>query len=215
VNDTHANAFYFDEKKQSLFISYREINRIIEVKYPGKDVLHTYGKSYIPGITRDRHLTNGMFCGQHSCKVSSDGYLYMFNNNVCHRGSLPTILMLKEPKTGTDTLEKLWEFECPPGENGETSRSALFSFGGNVSELPDKNLFICMGGSYGKLLIVNRDKKILWSSQPEKWDNKLNKWIKDGVTIDNKIKEGSYRASILNRQELESLIWNEPLNKQP
>jgi len=209
VNDTHANAFYFDQKTQDIFISYREICRIIQIHYPDRKIVHTYGKMYTPNGHTDRHLLNGIFCGQHSCKLSSDGYLYLFNNNICHRNSQPTIVMLKQPQPGKDTLEKVWEFECPLDEPGK-AQSGLFSYGGNVSELPDSAFFICMGGLYGKLLIVNRSKKVLWSSQPEKWDTNTHNWIKDGVMIDNKMKEGSYRASIINRSELESVIWNEP-----
>ncbi len=208
VNSTHANAFYFDQKTQDIYISYREICRILQIHYPDGVVEHTYGKLNKPTNDVDRHLLNGLFCAQHSCKVSSDGYLYMFNNNICHRNSRPTILMLKQPAPGKDTLEKVWEFECPLDEPGEP-QSGLFSYGGNVSELQDSAFFVCMGGLYGKLLIVNRDKKVLWSSQPEKWDSNTHGWIKDGVMIDNKMKEGSYRASIISRAELERVIWNE------
>jgi hypothetical protein len=212
VNDTHANAFYFDEKKQTLFISYREISRIIEIQYPGKEVLHTFGKLYNPANTLDRHLSNGVFCAQHGCRLSSEGYLYLFNNNLCH-GKPPTIMMLRVPQQGKDTLEKVWEFECPMDVPGPQSTRGLFNYGGNVSELKDGGLFVCMGGTYGKLFIVNRDKKVLWSAQPEKWDSNTGQWIKEGVMIDNKMREGSYRASIINRKQLESVIWGEPAGK--
>ena len=76
-------------------------------------------------------------------------------------------------------------------------------------ELPDKELFVCMGGTCGKLLIVNRDKQMLWSAQPEKWDASASAWLKDGATLDNNMKEGSYRASIISRAELESVVWGE------
>ncbi len=212
LNDTHANAFYFDEKTKRIFISFRDLNRVIEIQYPGGKVLQTYGKLYTPG--GDNRLKNGSFCGQHSARLSQDGYLYLFNNNICHMRALPTVLMLKPPAAGDDSLEKVWEFECPMEELGQNETTAgYFNFGGSVSELPDRSFFVCMGGSYGKLFIVNRDKKILWSAQPEKWDNAAGKWIKDGVLIDAVKREGSYRASIISRYELESLIWNEPLKK--
>ena len=212
LNDTHANAFYFDEKTKSIFISFRDLNRVIQIQYPSGKVLETYGKLYTPG--GDSRLKNGLFCGQHSCRLSKEGYLYLFNNNICHMRALPAILMLKPLATGSDSMEKVWEFECPMEELAPNETTAgYFSFGGSVSELPDRSLFVCMGGLYGKLFIVNRDKKILWSAEPEKWDNVAGKWTKDGVMIDQIKKEGSYRASIISRDELESLIWNEPLKK--
>jgi hypothetical protein len=212
LNDTHANAFYFDEKTQSIYISFRDINRIIKIQYPSGKVLGVYGKLYTPGM--DRRMKNGLFCGQHSCRLSQEGYLYLFNNNICHSRALPTILMLKEPKSGKDTLEKIWEFECPMEELASNATTGgFFNFGGNVFELPDSALFVCMGGLYGKLFIVNRDKNILWSARPEKWDKDAGKWTTEGVFIDARMREGSYRASIINRDELESMIWNEPLKK--
>ena len=215
VNDTHANAFYLDEKTKTLFISFRDINRIIQVSYPGKEVLHTYGKRYSPatGVDRDRHLANGMYCGQHGCRISHEGNLYLFNNNNCHRVSMPTVLMLKQPPAGKDTLEKVWEFECPIDSGAERNRMGTFNFGGDILELPDNNLFVCMGGTCGKLFIVNKDKQILWSAQPEKWDPSASQWTKDGSTLDNNMKEGAYRASIITRADLESLVWGEHVGK--
>ncbi len=212
LNDTHANGFYFDEKTKDIYISFRNLNRIIKIQYPSGKVLETYGKRYTPG--GNSQLINGLFCGQHSCRQSQDGYLYLFNNNICHMRALPTILMLKQPAPDSDELEKVWEFECPMEDLGPNETTAgYFNFGGSVFEMPDRSFFVCMGGSYGKVFIVNRDKQILWSAQPEKWDRAASKWIKDGVLVDGKVREGSYRASIISHDELESLIWNEPLKE--
>ncbi len=215
VNDTHANAFYLDEITKTMYISFRDINRVIEISYPGKNVLHTYGKLYtsVSGVDRDRHLANGMFCGQHSCRVLDDGNIVVFNNNICRRAAMPTVLKLKHPSSGKDTLEKMWEFDCPLDSGTNRSKMGAFSFGGNILELPGQELFVCMGGTCGKLFIVNKDKQVLWSAQPEKWDASINKWSKDGATLDNNMKEGSYRASIINRAELENLVWGEPARK--
>ncbi len=215
VNDTHANAFYLDEKTKTMYISFRDINRIIQVSYPGKELLHTYGKLYapVPGADRDRHLVNGFFCGQHGCRLSHDGNLYLFNNNICHRASMPTVLMLKQPPAGKDTIEKIWELECPVDSGADRARMGTFNFGGDVQELSDNALFVCMGGTCGKLFIVNRNKQILWSAQPEKWDSSTSQWMRDGATLDNNMKEGAYRASVISRAELESLVWGERVGK--
>ena len=212
LNDTHANAFYFDEKTKTLLISFRDINRVIKVAYPSGKVEEVYGKLYSAANSKDKHLINGMFCGQHSCRLSAGGELYLFNNNICNRRSAPTILVLKAPQSGNDTMTKVWEYECPMDDQTAPS-PVLFGFGGNVIELPDSTLFICMGGTYGKLLIVNRDKQVLWSAQPEKWDVLTAKWSKQGAVLENRTSEGNYRSSILTRDELEHLVWGEPLGK--
>jgi len=212
LNDTHANAFYFDEKRKELLVSFRNLNRIIKIQYPSGKLLETYGKCYAPA--GDRSLRNGIFCGQHNCRLSKDGYLYLFNNNICHTRALPTIVILKPPAPGSDSMEKIWEYECPMEELGPNETTAgYFNFGGSAFEMPDRSFFVCMGGRYGKLFIVNRDKTILWSAQPEKWVAATGKDAKDRQLVDEIKKEGTYRASIISRTDLESLIWNEPLKE--
>jgi hypothetical protein len=201
LDDTHANAFYFDEKEKTILISFRNLYRVIKIKYPTGETLNTYGTRYVPGAPHTP-LDNGLFCGQHSCRMSQEGYLYVFNNNICHPQHEPTIIMMRESALKKDSLEKVWEFECPMDElTPEERAKTVFNAGGSVYELPDKTFLCCMGSGYGKTLLVNRDKTILWCAQPEIW--KDNKWIN----------VSEYRASIITRSELEKLIWNEPLDK--
>ena len=206
LDNTHENAFYFDEKSQVIYISFRDINRIVKIQYPSGKLLASYGAAYTPG--GPSYLVNGLFCGQHAIRRSMEGYLYMFNNNLCNPRSNPTVEMLEEPKTVVDStpnvsgLKKIWEYVCPMDEVSEKDRIAiLFNSGGNALELADSTIFVCMGSSYGKVFIVNRDKQLLWCAQPEKWDSGTNKWT-------NQIE---YRASIMSREDLEHVIWNEPL----
>ena len=200
LDNTHENAFYFDERNQVIYVSFRDINRIVKIQYPSGKVLNTYGALYTPG--GPAYLVNGLFCGQHNCRLSQDGYLYMFNNNLCNPKSNPTILMLREPVTEKDSLQKVWEYVCPMDEVHENKQAGiLFNSGGSVAELADSSFFVCMGSAYGKVFIVNRDKALLWCAQPEKWDITNGKWA-------NQIE---YRASIVARKDLESMIWNEPL----
>ena len=201
LENTHTNAFYFDAKQKAIYLSFRDLNRILKIQYPSKKVSATYGTLY----TEDAgsHLYNGIFCGQHSCRLTKDNYLYLFNNNICKRQP-PTIVMMQEPKTSKDSLKKIWEYECPMDELTQAEQQRiLFNAGGNVDELPDSAFFVCMGSAYGKLLIVNRDKKVLWCAQPERWNSKLNKWMN----------QPEYRSSIVSRKDLEKVIWGEPLKK--
>jgi len=204
IGNTHENAFYFDEKAKVIYISFRNIHRVIKVQYPSGKVLNTYGELYIPG---NQEMKNDLFCGQHNVRRSQDGYLYLFNNNGCNRlcGQLPTIIMLQEPATSKGQLKKVWEYECTLDSMTEQEQAKLrFETGGSVFELPDRSILCCMAGNYSKVFIVNRDKKITWSALPEQWSLTEKKW---------KALPG-YRASIITRQELESLIWGEPLKKK-
>lgn len=203
LDDTHVNAFYFDEKAKTIYISFRNLNRVIKIQYPSGKLLSTFGKLYAQGDPHHPPI-NGMFCGQHSCRESQEGFLYVFNNNICHPALTPTIIMMRESPLKKDSIEKVWEFECPMDELTPKEKSTtVFNVGGSVFELPDRSIFCCMGSDYSKTFIVNRDKKILWCAQPEIWHSKDKKWAK----------QFEYRASIITREELEHLIWNESLEK--
>src|ERR1022692_4874216 len=78
---THDNAFFFNEKDSTLYISYINISRIIKVKYPEGKVINVYGEIFKPGI---QSKGNNLFCAQHCCMISRKGYSYFFNNNECN-----------------------------------------------------------------------------------------------------------------------------------
>ena len=55
-----------------------------------------------------------------------------------------------------------------------------------------------MNNEYSKTLIVNREKKVLWSGVAERWNKGEKKWM---IIL-------QYRAGIIeNRKQLEQLIW--------
>ena len=194
--DPHQNSFYFDERNRIVYLGYRNLSQILKISYPAGKVLAAYGK---PDSIKP---TNDLFCGQHSCKRSSDGYLYLFNNG-CRITSAPTVVVLKEPETNADTLKKIWEFSCPVTFRQAMPRNipdkAVFTSGGCVTELPDKSFFVSVCNPYGLIFIVDRNKEVLWSCNPERWDK--NKKIWSPVQ--------QYRSyPVPSRKELEQLIWN-------
>jgi hypothetical protein len=189
--DAHENAFYFDERNKVIYLGFRNLNRIIKIAYPAGKVLGTYGENFKPGA-KHAGEGDGLFCNQHSIGRTQDGYLYYFNNNSCRNNEVPSVVMLQEPVSLTDTLKKVWEYSCPV--EGDYKN---FVSGGNATELPDRSLFVNMGSKYSKLLIVNRDKKILWSALPEKYEAVEQRWLP----------MHEYRATIISREEMERLIW--------
>ena len=214
--DVHLNAFYFDEKEGAVYLSFRNVSTIVKVKYPEGNVLAAYGShTQQAGAPYQKDL----FCGQHSCNISMDGYLYLFNNNSCDLAIPPTVLKIALPATGKDTLKKVWEFPCSYVEKdsvggGYSSFPARadaaqiknkvffttkFTSGGNVFELPDRSIFISISGNAGRTLIVSPGQNILWSAVSEKYAAATKKWIPNDL----------YRASIIpSRKDLEQLIWN-------
>ena len=196
---SHENAFYFDEKNKVVNISFRNISRILKVKYPEGNVISSYGEIFEPGVPEKG---NGLFCHQHSCRISEQGYLYLFNNNLCNHGAPPEIIMMQEPVSEKGKLKKIWEYACTIDGIEDSEKKAPYQFksGGNVIELPDHSFFAAMSAPYySKVFIVDRDKRILWSAVPEKKNPGNEKWEISSL----------YEASIINTpEELEHLVWH-------
>jgi len=200
--DTHENSFFFDAAGKVVYVSFRNADRIIKVKYPEGNVLDAYGEKYKPG---EPFENNRLFCGQHSCLHSQDGSLLLYNNNSCQPGSIPSIIAIDESIGGKEGLKKIWEYRCTT-EDSSGSAQMKYSWpnGGNIMELPDSSIFACMGGIYSKLFIVSKDKKVLWSALPVKWSETEKKWLPNS----------GYRASIItSHKALESLIWGKRIKE--
>lgn len=192
----HDNGFYFDEKNEAVYLSFRDISRIVKIKYPDGTTLHTYGEIFKKGVAE---TGNNLFCSQHCVRRSQHGYLYMFNNNSCYPGALPKITILQERQTGDESLEKIWEYECQLEEADKPLLPNLnFSSGGSVQELPDSSMFVSMSSGYSKVFVVNRDKQILWSAMMETWNTEDSKWRDLSL----------YRGSmIVDKKELEVAVF--------
>jgi len=169
IIDVHANGFYFDEKSKYIYVSFKNINQIIKIKYPEGIVVNTFGEFSNSGVKGE---TDIVFCGQHSVRKSGNGYLYLFNNNSCNERVLPNIIVMQEPSSGKNDLKKTWEYTCTI-EGRYPKKSPK---GGNVLELPDNSFFVSMGGPYSKIFIVSMDKKILWKALPERRNVAEKKW---------------------------------------
>jgi hypothetical protein len=192
----HINSFYFNEQNKTVYLSCRDISRILKVSYPTGKVLAAYGETFAKG---QPEMGNGLFCKQHSVSISSDGLLRLYNNNSCYDTTFPTILTMREPTAPNNKLAKAWEYSAKiEGEPGPAQINYQFTLGGTVTELPDKSIFACLGTLYCKLFIVTPDKKELWSGIPEAWDKSRKMWTKMLV----------YKASIIpSKKQFEDFIW--------
>ncbi len=200
--DVHANAFFLDEKNKTIYISYKNINRIIKVKYPEGDVLRSYGEIYQPGAAA---VGTELFHGQHDCFNSESGSLILYNNNSANRAFAPKIIALQEPATAEGGLKTIWEYQCTTEDTSDVAKMKYnWNTGGNVIELPGQMLFACMGGTYSKVFIIDANKEVQWSALPEKWSVAEKAWLP----------ATGYRASIMtSRKEIEALVWNEEIKE--
>jgi hypothetical protein len=203
----HMNSFYYDEKLKVVYVGFKNIGRIVKIKYPEARVIGKYGRACING----KVSTDYFFCDQHSCRKTDDGLLYVFNNNACSEPPYPKLEILKESVDGEKDLQLVWEYECPvvlrqmpDVRQGKVNpritktMNARGNRGGNMIDLPNGDVFVSLNAIYNSLFIVNRDKEILWSGSPERWDTVSTKWIE----------MPTYRASIIkDRKGFEEMIW--------
>jgi len=194
VFDFHDNAFYFDQKKQVVYISLKNVNRVVKIKYPEGNVLTFYGNKF---NKTDMGKDFAFHC-QHAVKHSDDGNLYLFDNG-CNISTDPKLLLLHEPIDDKDSIKVEWEFQCPVTEIAGGSKMGENPGGGNVKLLPDKSMFVSTGLRSGAMFIVSLDKNILWSAVPQVWNKAAKRW--DMIL--------SYKSYMLSDQKrLEQLIWN-------
>ena len=186
----HENSFFFDEQTSSVYLSFRNLDRIIKIKYPEGNIIAIYGESDKTG--------KGFFCGQHSLGKTTDGFLFLYNNNVCNKSELSSIELLKEPATPDDTMKKVWEYEC----GSEIINANGYPSGGSVSELPDQSFFVSMAYPESRIFIINYNTDILWCARAERKNLVSKQW----APVLN------YKASLItDRKTLENLIWNTEL----
>ena len=194
--DVHENSFFFDSVNKVVYLSFRNVSRILKVKYPEGKLLNAYGNKYDP---KSPEMGNELYCFQHSCGRTQSGDLCVFNNNDCNLPEVPRIIIMKEPTVKSGKLEKIWEFECKVDKSLSLVPTRRSRPGGNIIELPDHSLFASASCAFTAVFIVNKEKKVTWCGVPEFWQPKDNSWRA----------EYQYRASIIkSRKELETLIWN-------
>lgn len=194
---THFNAFYFHPEDSSYYASFRNTNTVIKIAYPEGKILKTYtGAQHQP---RAFDL-DGLFYYQHYCRISSDGYLMLFNNNFKpflsgqerRAHSIPSVVLLEETGDEQRPLKKVWEMRTDLDDLVDP----ISSGGGSFMELRGQRYLICTG-TPGRNIIVNRKKEVLWNVLTQK---KTTEWVPFP----------GYRASAIYSDELPRLLFTEP-----
>jgi hypothetical protein len=182
--DTHANAFYFDESSGCIYVSIKNTSEILKIKYPEGTVLNVFdGENDVD--------QESSFCEQHTCKLNRDGNLYIFNNNMCRKADGPGVVVFRETANG-HKLEKVWQFEFGPEQYHLRQPRTNATSGGSASELADGALFISLCVPDGNMYIVNENKDIEWQAALEKFNATEADWrtysfYRASMTTDKKI----------------------------
>lgn len=145
----HINSVYEDEASGIIYISCRDLSRIIKIDKKTKSVLGSYGRNVGIG-SLDK--TINLFDSQHSVELDKDGNILLFNNSSgLGEDSISSIILL------TPEFELLWEYKCNFGDKTQSWSKAK----GDVDEFNNDNYLIGMG-TIPRTFVVNKNKEILW-----------------------------------------------------
>lgn len=193
---TGMNAFYFDEKNKTIYISFSKLNNIVKIQYPDGQLLAVYGK---PGNAERQKISAKLFYNQHDIKLTGKGTIYLYNNNTFGLNKMSTINAWREYNNPSQGLQKIWEYSCILDDSSTFIRS---EYGGTIYVFSDSTVFAATG-SASRMFLINPGKELAWDAIPEKRDK--NTWIPvpyDKVGVIGKkndfIKSVSQRSIIQN-----------------
>ena len=150
----HINAVSIDAKNEYAYIGFRNISRIVKVDKKTGRVVDSWGLKLPTGGAKNEVLLHQ----QHDANILEDGSLAVFNSND-YPGS-DSFSRAVIFSTGTaDDGKVLWSYDC----NFESLDRHADRNGGNVDELKNGNLLVCMG-NMNHIFEVTRNKKIVWEN---------------------------------------------------
>lgn len=198
-SNPYMNGFDFDEVNKEIFISYKNINRILRIAYPGGEVLSNYGDK---GGSGD-HFSS--FYGQHSCRFNKrTNELVVFNNN--HSDYVPVsswqyddggymtshVVKYKIPPGKSNSLLKNWDYSVRLSEDKNAQQ--IVTRAGSIALLDDDCVLVNMG-TLNLMLIIDKQKQKIWEAVPY-------------TTEDGKRAPLlPYRCNYLNRKDIDKFLF--------
>jgi hypothetical protein len=152
---THANAFSENKEGTKVYVGFRDLNRIVKLDKKTKKIELSYGEKYPSGEA----MVPINFVNQHDANVSDHNSIYIFNNNgLKNLAGISSIMELRDNLKHIDSAV-IWKFNL----NFDTLTKGKSVNGGNIVELPNKNLLFC-AGALNRIFEVTRDKEIVWDA---------------------------------------------------
>jgi hypothetical protein len=176
---THANAFGVNEEGTKIYVSFRNLSRIVRIDKKSKKVDWSYGESYPSGEAT--YPVN--FKNQHDANVTRHNSIYILNNNGFQtQEGISSVMELRDNlQPGDNPL--LWKFDL----NFDTLTKGKTVSGGNIVELPNGNLLVT-AGALNRVFEVSKEGEIVWDAflyargiQSAKWEPFLQyrgNWVK-------------------------------------
>ena len=141
---THANALWFSQNESAIYISSRNLSRIIKINYPSGDIVWQMGLDMPSGDVGCGIDLNFSF--QHSLEVLENGnILFLDNGNlstVLYNADYPTTRAFEVAVSDTNegcNVTTIWEYALP--------QELFGSFSGNVQKLDNGNYLVTTIGN--------------------------------------------------------------------
>lgn len=163
IDWTHANSVIFDQNTNSVYLSLRNISRIINVDYDSGDINWQIGQEEFMNDTSNVSI-DFTFSGQHSLRLLENGHILLFDN---HSYLDPENSKCVEFSFDTDENEFSLEWEYVLPDN-------MFShFRGECERMENGNTVISTGND-GQLLEVTNSMNVVWDLELKNAGELLN-----------------------------------------
>jgi hypothetical protein len=159
--EPHMNGFSMDEKNEYIYVSFRNLNRIVKVEKRTGQVVYSWGEKRASGQAVDGA---DFFRQQHAPVILKNGNILLFNDGDMKEKDVPSSVEIISQPTATEHSKIVWQYDCifdSVMANNKSSRA------GNAELLPNNDVLVCMG-AMPRVFEVTMDKKVVWSSIVEK-----------------------------------------------
>lgn len=151
----HVNSLGIDPDNEHIYMGFRDASRVIKIDKKTGQVVDSWGPKW-PVAGGPVHNLN--VHRQHDVYVMSNGDLAVYNNNDYRgRDSFPRVLIFSQKPENSG--EVVWQYRCML----DSAQRGKGSTGGNIEELKNGNLLVCMG-THNVIFEITRDKKIVWKA---------------------------------------------------
>lgn len=154
IADPHANSFTIDEKNNTIYLSFRDISRIIKIDKITKKIIASYGFKL---KDEDDLYETDLFRLQHDIQLLENNDMLIFNNNDIDRDKVSCIEIVSFPVSKNDSFKLKWKFDI----NYDKESLGKIQRMGGVKIMPNGNYLICEG-SNNRVVEINQKKEILW-----------------------------------------------------
>jgi hypothetical protein len=165
----HMNSFVVDENNEFIYCGFRNYSRIIKIRKATGEVVDSWGLKMPSGEAREGH---NFFLKQHDSHILNDGNLAVFNNGDYREPGVPSSVVIFSQPRGDSASRIVWQFDC--NFNSTAHNKSLRR--GNVEELGNGNLLVCMGQA-PRIFEVTRNKQVVWEAVFETIDAKDSIWL--------------------------------------